>query len=168
MMREKLLSKLEKKGKKLDPLEQEAKKGVIGEMSRQAGAAMGDKIHPRMKAEISSDSKEGMKKGLDKAAGLVDKANPYDTDPEKLVENAEEDMHEDLDHDNEEGESAEHKAKVFGHDEEGSPEEEAMESPEEESKEDVEAEHADHSPEELDAKIQHLMELKRKKEHGLA
>lgn len=129
MLKDKLMKKLNKKGD-LDPLEKDAKLGVVKELSRQASGMMGSKVHPAMKAEISADSKEGLKAGLDKASHLV----------------------------------------------EGSPEEEAQESPaeelaegdKEESDEEIEAEHADHSPEELDAKIQKLMALKHKKEAGQA
>lgn len=173
MLKDKLMKHLAKKGAKdLDPMEKDAKMGVIGELGRQASSMLGDKIHPLKKVTVASDSKEGLKAGLDKAAGLVNHGLDHEHDPEKMVESAEEELHADLDHDNEEGESAAHKQAVLGHhsemDAEGSPAEEAAESPHQESEEDVAAEHADHSPEELDAKIAHLHALRAKKLSGRA
>jgi hypothetical protein len=176
MLKDKLMKHLAKKGvKDLDPLEKEAKLGVASELHKQASDMLGGKIHPAKKVTVAADSSEGLKAGLDKAAGLVDSANQHETDPDKMVESAEEEMHADLDHDNEAGESPEHVAKVKGgmHNPElpmgdESPEEESAESPHQESEEDVAAEHADHSPEELDAKIAHLHTLRAKKLSGRA
>lgn len=163
MLKNKLMQKLDKKGAKdMHPLEKEAKLGVIKELSRQAGSMLGDKIHPMKKVTVASDSKEGLKAGLDKASGIVEGAGSpvdHETDPGKLVESAEEEMHADLDHDGEAGESPEHIAKVAGglHNEpDPSPEDAALA-----------AEHEDHSPEEIEAKIQKLMALKGKKQAGL-
>ena len=50
-MHEKLLSKLAKKGKELDPMEKQAKLGVVGELSKQAGDMLSDKIHPLKRSE---------------------------------------------------------------------------------------------------------------------
>lgn len=148
MFKEKLMKRLDKKGAKdLDPLEKDAKMGVMKELSRQAGSMMGSKIHPMMKAEVASDSKEGLKAGLGKAKQIIEGS------PEE-----------------EAGESKEEEIQEGDHDAgpaEGSAEEEAGESKSEEDAE-IEAEHADHSPEELDAKIQKLIELKHKKESGKA
>jgi hypothetical protein len=134
------MKKIASKGKDLDPLEKEAKMGVIKELSRQAGSMMGDKVHPLKKVSVASDSKEGLKEGLEKAAGLVEHADMHEHDPEKLVEQAEEELGADLDKDNEEGESSEHAEKV--------------------GEKDME----DCSPEELDAKIAELQALKAKKQ----
>lgn len=156
-MHGKLMKKLEKKDKKLDPLEKEAKMGVVKALSKQASSMLGDKVHPMKKVSVAADSKEGLKEGLDKAAGLVDKLNGHQTDPEKLVEESEEELGADLDQDNEDGESPEHSSMV-----EGSPEEEASESSDEENQEMLE-ECAHDSPEQLDKKIQALIKLKMSK-----
>lgn len=142
MLKEKLMKKLASKGKDLDPLEKEAKMGVVKELSRQASSMLGDKISPLKKVTVASDSKEGLKEGLDKAAGLVEKVpmDGHEHDPEKLVESAEEELGADLDKDNEVGEGSEHA--------EGEMEKDMEEC----------------SPEEIDAKIAELQALKAKKE----
>lgn len=71
MLKEKLMQKLDKKGKKLDPLEKEAKMGIAKEMSRQAGALLGGKI-PAKKVTVAAHSAEGLKEGLEKAEDLVE------------------------------------------------------------------------------------------------
>lgn len=152
MFRQKFMKKMQEKGKKLDPLEQKAKMDVVNELHGQASSMLGEKIHPLKKVTVASDSKEGLEAGLEKAAGMVEKVNKHETDPEKLVEQAEEESSADLDKDNEMDESPEHKAKIL----------------DQQPPEDIEAEHADCSPEELDDKIQKLMALKHKKESGLA
>ncbi len=129
-MYDKLMKKLEKKDKKLDPLEKEAKMDVVKSLRDQAGAMLSDKVKGLKKVTVASPSKEGLKEGLNKA--------------EQIVEGAEEDMGEDLDKNNEEGESSEHKAKVLGEDK-------MMEECE------------DMSPEELEEKIQALMQMKKEK-----
>ena len=155
MLRDKLMKHLQKKGKKLDPMEQEAKMGVIKSLSEQAGGMMGDKVKGLKKVSIMSDSEHGLEKGLDKAKQMVHSKLDEDH-PDGLgdkAEEAEEELGEDLDKDHEEGESPEHQAKVFG--KEGSPEEEASESPAE-----AEAEGDDMSHEEIDARMRHLMHKK--------
>lgn len=136
MNKEKLMQKLEKKGKKLKPLEQKAKLDVIKELSSQAGEALGDKLKGLKKVTVASDSKEGLKAGLEKAEDILEKH-----DRESPVEKMEEEMGADLDHDGEEGESEEHKESVMG---------------------------GEMSPEEIEAKIQELMALKKKKEEQKA
>lgn len=122
MLKDKLMKHLAKKGAKdLDPMDKEAKMGVVSELGRQAGAMMDSKVHPMAKAKHAEGSAEEEKSEL-----------PAE-------------------------EAAEDGAHVPGE-----------ESPEIESEEDIEAEHADHSPEELDEKIQKLMALKHKKESGHA
>lgn len=118
MMHEKLMKKLEKKGKKLSPLEQKAKMDVVKELQSQAGDMMGEKLKGLKKVTVASDSEEGLKAGLEKA--------------EEVLEQKEEAEQED--------ESEEMSA---------------------ESEEEL-------SPEEIDAKIQELMALKKKKEEQQA
>lgn len=114
-MNDKLMKHLEKKGKKLkSPLEKQAKMDVLGELSKQAGSMMGDKIRGLKKVTVASNDKEGLEEGLEKAKELIGKH-----DPDSKIEQAEEELHEDLDHDNEEGESEEHKEKVLGEESEG-------------------------------------------------
>lgn len=159
MLKDKLMKHLAKKGAKdLDPMEKDAKMGVVKELGRQAGAMMGGKIHPAMAAKVEADSPEGLKAGLDKAANIADHVgnNEHEHDPDKLVEGAEEELHADLDKDAEAGESTDHIAKVLD------------DHPEDQEMADIEEEHADHSPEDLEAKIQQLQALKQKKESGRA
>ena len=150
-MRDKLMKHLDKKGKKLDPIDQQAKMGVVKELGRQAKEMLSSKVHPLKQVSVAADSKEGLKEGLDKAAGLVDHGDlDHETDPTKMVEGAEEELHADLDHDGEEGEPAAHVAKVLGH------HSEMDASPEDE-------EHAAMSPDEIDAKIAKLHAVRAKK-----
>lgn len=142
------MKKMEKKGKKLSPIEKEAKMGVLKDLSSQAGNLLKDKLKGLKKVTVASDSKEGLGKGLEMAEKLIGKtAGPEGRDPEKMVEEAEEERGEDLDKDNEEGESAEHKANVFGTDE----------------GDDDMADMEDCSPEELEEKIQKLQAMKQEK-----
>jgi hypothetical protein len=136
MEHKKLMEKLEKKGKKLNPLEKKAKLDVVKELSSQAGEMLGDKLKGLKKVTVASDSKEGLKAGLEKAESILEKH-----DEASPVQKMEEEMGADLDHDGEEGESEEHKEEVLG---------EEM------------------SPEEIEAKIQELMALKKKKEEQKA
>lgn len=73
-MHDKLMKKLEKKGKKLNPTEKEAKMGVLKDLSSQAGSMLKDKLKGLKKVTVASDSPEGLKAGLEKAEELVDKA----------------------------------------------------------------------------------------------
>lgn len=145
---------LTKKGAKdLDPMDKEAKLGVVGELHRQASSMLGDKVGKGMnKVSVAANSKEGLHRGLQKADSLL--GHPA----------AGEDS--ELDHT---GTSPDHEA-------EGSPEEEAHESHAEALAEgdispedaELEAEHSDKSPEELDAHIEKLIALKHKKHAGKA
>lgn len=114
-MHDKLMKKMmEKKGKKLDPMEQHAKMGVVQALSDQAGAMLGDKVKGLKKVDVASNSAEGLAAGLDKAKQMI-KTKADMAKPDGLgedAESAEEELHEDLDHDNEDGESAMHKALV--------------------------------------------------------
>ena len=134
------------KAKKLSPIELKAKTNVLEQLKQAMQDEMGGKLSGLKKVTVASDSKHGLEQGLDKAKHLL--GSHEDADQEQ-VEGAEEDMHEDLDHDHEEGESPEHQDMVMGHDEEESPSEEASESPEDEMSEDS-----------LDKKIQELLAKK--------
>jgi hypothetical protein len=154
MLKDKLMKKLGQKGAKdLEPHEQAAKMGVVKELGRQASSLMSDKIHPMKKVTVASDSKEGLKAGLDKASGLVDRVPEMEHDPEKLVEGAEEELGSDLDHDGEAGESDEHLGKILDHMTHNEPEAGSMEQ----------GSHEEMHPDEIDAKIAHLQSLKAKK-----
>lgn len=131
-MYEQFMKKLGKKGKKLEPNEKEAKMNVVKELSKQAGDMLGDKVKGLKKVSVASDSKEGLKAGLSKA--------------EQIVEGAEEDMGLDLDKDNEEGESEEHKKAVYG-----------------EKEPNMAEECKDMSAEEIEKQIQALEDLKKEK-----
>jgi hypothetical protein len=132
------------KKKSLSPIETKAKTNVLESLKNSMQDLMGEKVSGLKKVTVASNDKEGLKAGLDKAKNLLGNHESAD------VEGAEEDLGEDLDHDQEEGESEEHKAKVLGlSDEEESPEEEASETPSEEMSED-----------ELDQKIQELLKKK--------
>ena len=159
MLKDKLMKHLAKKGAKdLDPMDKEAKMGVIKELGRQAGSMMHSKVHPMMAAKVEADSPEGLKAGLDKAAGIADHVgnNVHEHDPEKIVEGDEEELHADLDKDSESNESSDHIAKVL------------QDHPEDQEMADIEEEHAEHSPDDLEAKIQKLQALKLKKQSGRA
>lgn len=71
-MKDMLMKKLEKKGKKLDPLEKEAKMGIVKEMGRQAGALLSGKIPGKKQVTVAADSSEGLKEGLEKAEDIVE------------------------------------------------------------------------------------------------
>lgn len=139
MFKERLMKHLAKKGAKdLDPMDQKAKLDVVGEMHRQASSQLGKKV------------------GLKKAVEEEDAELEHPGGKEGVEGSPKEEA------------SESHSEAIAEGDIEGSPDEEATESPEEESKEDIEAEHAGHSPEQLDSKIQHLMNLKHKKQSGRA
>jgi hypothetical protein len=170
MLKDKLMKHLNKKGAKdLDPMEKDAKMGVIGELHKQANAMLHGKVHPAGKVTVASNSKEGLHHGLLKADELLKHSGGEDSVRDHTGTDLPHAEQEEVENDQ-------------GHDEhEGSPEEEANESPEEAAAEgddvspedsehdaDLEAEHADKSPEELDEHIQKLTALKHKKSAGLA
>ena len=146
-MNDKLMAHLKKKGKKIsNPNEKEAKMDVLGELARQAGDMMKEKVGSLKKVTVAAPDSEHLKQGLDKAKEMISH------NPDDKMEQAEEELHEDLDHDNEEGESPEHKAKVLGQEE--SPEHESAESPEMEASEHM-------SPEQIDEQIKQLIMKKK-------
>lgn len=76
MYKEKMLERMKKKGKELDPNEKEAKMGVVKELSRQASSMLSDKSKPKAKVEVAANSKEGLKEGLEKAEELLEGDKP--------------------------------------------------------------------------------------------
>jgi hypothetical protein len=76
MMHEKLMKMLEKKkAKKLKPVEQKAKMGVLKELKDDMSSEMGSGLKDMMakKVSVMAGSKEDLEKGLDKAKELVGK-----------------------------------------------------------------------------------------------
>lgn len=154
---QKMLDKKKMGGHGLSDIERDAKMSVVDAMKEMANDEMSGRLNGLKKVSVASNSPEGLEKGLDKAKELVRKgpeASLHDSDMEDL----EEDAHEDLDHDNEEGESPEHQEKVLGH----LPEEDHEMAPGEE-----ESEYGHMSEDELDAKLQELMKLKAMKSRGV-
>lgn len=160
---------LAKKGAKdLDPMEKDAKMGVIGELHKQASSMLGHKVHPMNKVSVASNSKEGLHHGLLKADKLLQHSGGDDS------------VRDHTGTDLPDAEQKEVEADQGSDALEGSPEEEAHESHDEAMSEgdispeasehdaDLEAEHADKSPEEMDAHIKKLMALHSKKKAGLA
>ncbi len=153
--------------KKLSPLEQKAKMGVVKDLRDLAAKHMSDKLEGLKKVTVASDSEEGLKHGLDKAKEIVSSpemehmrseaergfgahADQLAGDENKHVHDMPEtaDAHEPLrDEQDEEAEE--------------SPSEEEHESPEEEASE--HDEHDDMDEDELDKKLQHLMAMKERK-----
>lgn len=114
-MRDKLMQKLEKKGKKLSPIEKKAKTDVVKSLSSQAGKMLGDKVKAlKSKVGKTGEGNDTLEKYEKKAAELTGaKIDLEGRDPEEMVEESEEEMGMDLDNDEEHDESAEHKAKVL-------------------------------------------------------
>jgi len=89
-MQDKLMKKLEKKGKKLNPVEKEAKMGVLKDLSSQAGEMLRDKLKGLKKVTVASDSKEGLKEGLEKAEEMVAGAPEQEKEMPEMEESDEE------------------------------------------------------------------------------
>lgn len=136
--------------KKLSPVEQKASSKVLDELRKHAQSMMSDKIKGLKKVTVASDSKEGLKKGLSKAEEILGtKKSASDVTESPIGEEfgESEDATKDL---------AEHtQDEIEGLDEE-SADHEAMESPEYEA-----SEEECKTPEEVDAKIAQLMQLKK-------
>lgn len=62
---------LEKKGKKLSPVEQKAKGDVLSDLRDQASGMMSDKLGSLKKVSVMAPDEEGLKEGLDKAKDFV-------------------------------------------------------------------------------------------------
>lgn len=115
--------------KKLSPIDQKASKDVLGDLRKLAQGEMKGKMDSLKKVTVSSDSKQGLKKGLEKAEEIL----------------------------GDEGEEC----SICGSKECTS--HEMDESPEyEQEEESEEIDSPELSPEEIDAKIQELMQLKAK------
>ena len=74
MMHEKLMKMIEKKkAKKLSPVEQKAKMGVLKELKDDMSSEMGGNLKDMMakKVSVMAGNKEDLKKGLEKAKELV-------------------------------------------------------------------------------------------------
>jgi len=74
MMHEKMMKMLEKKkAKKLSPVEQKAKMGVLKELKDDMSSEMGGSLKDMMakKVSVMAGNKEDLEKGLDKAKELV-------------------------------------------------------------------------------------------------
>lgn len=69
-MKEKMMKMLAKK-KDLHPAQKQAKMDVVNELRQMASEAMHDKMDGLKKVSVMSDSKEGLKHGLDKAKEVV-------------------------------------------------------------------------------------------------
>lgn len=81
---DRLMDKMKKKGKELDPLEKEAKMSVVKAMREAASEEMTDKLGKLKKVTVASDSKEGLQAGLDKAKEMMEKM------PEGMEQSSEE------------------------------------------------------------------------------
>lgn len=80
---QKLLEKKKKEGKSLSDVEKEAKMGVVDDMKKMAMDEMSNDLHRGLKkVTVASGDKEGLKKGLDKAKELLDKAPGEEESPE--------------------------------------------------------------------------------------
>jgi hypothetical protein len=139
-MRDKLMERMGKKGKKLNPLEQKAKMDVVKSLSEQAGSMLGDKVKAMKQVTVAAPDKKGLVEGLEKAEDIIEGDENEASVSEMMKDKASDDMESD---------------------EEGS----EMESEDEEESEsdDMMEECKDMSPEELDDKIQKLLELKKEK-----
>lgn len=65
------------KKKEMSPAEKKAKLAALGEANGMASKMMKDGLSGLKKVTVASDSKEGLKKGLDKAEELVKGENPF-------------------------------------------------------------------------------------------
>ena len=129
-MFQKIIDKKKAEGKSMSPVHKEAKGSVLSDlMDHLEGMGM-DKVKGMKKVSVASDSKEGLKTGLDKAKELV---SGHESDDSQV--------------DDEMEESPEHEASE-------SPEEESSEH-EEKSPEELQAE-----IEELKARLEQLTSMK--------
>lgn len=143
--------------KKLSPLEQKAKIGVVKDLRDLAAKHMSDKLGDLKKVTVASDSSEGLQDGLNKAKEIV--SSPEMAHMASAAEKGYGD-HEDMlagdenQHVHDMPETADAHASM--RDEE---DQEAQLSPDQEEH----SEHDDMDEDELDQKLQHLMALKERK-----
>lgn len=135
-----------------DDMKKNAKLKVLKELRNMASGMMSDDVKSGMakKVTVASDSTSGLKKGLDKAKGVVDEmANKSDFD------------HSALNAANKKGNDG--SADSEGLDDHDADEEEsdAMHN-EDANEDDAEDMNEEHTPESLDAQIKHLTDLKQR------
>lgn len=102
-MMDKLMKLMEKKGKKISPIEQRAKSDVLAKLRGEASDSMGEKLNGLKKVSVAAPDEEGLKAGLDKAKELLgedqedDEASEYEvSEPDAAPsEKNEEDMYKD-------------------------------------------------------------------------
>lgn len=92
--------------KKLSPLDQKASLKALGDFRSEAQKLMKDKMNGLKKVTVASDSKEGLKEGLEKAEDLLSKGSDkysseqanenFEDRDEHLLDEMEEDMEESL------------------------------------------------------------------------
>lgn len=144
-MHDKMKKMLHKK-RDLNPNEKHARMNVVKHLRDMASEDMGHKLDGLKKVSVMSDNQHGLEKGLDKAKQIV--SNP---EMKSLVEGAENPYS-----------GAEPFAE--GGEVEESPEHEMSESPLEESQEHDLSEFHGLDMDQIDEKLQQLMELKRQME----
>lgn len=130
-MRDKLMERMGKKGKKLNPLEQKAKMDVVKSLSEQAGSMLGDKVKAMKQVTVAAPDKKGLVEGLEKAEDIIEGDENEASVSEMMKDKASDDME--------------------------------SEDEEESESDDMMEKCKDMSPEELDNKIQKLLELKKEK-----
>lgn len=81
-MMDKLKKVLDNKKSKLSDVQQEAKMKVMQALSDEMGGAMKEKLKGLKKVTVASDSKEGLKKGLEKAEQIVAGGDSADSEAE--------------------------------------------------------------------------------------
>lgn len=141
--------------KKLSPVEQRASSKVLDELRKSAQGMMHDKMKGLKKVTVASDSKEGLKQGLSKAEDILDLKKKSGSDltksplgeelgKSKVIKNLDEAHPDEIDH-----LSSEHEADESNEFEDA--EQEGMQEGMEECK----------TPEEIDARIKQLLDLKK-------
>lgn len=88
---------LEKKGKKISPIELRAKKDVLSEIDGGLSDKMGERLSGLKKVSVMAPDEEGLEKGLDKAKQLVDKMPEMEEEGEEYEEESSELSMEDID-----------------------------------------------------------------------
>lgn len=158
-MNKEKLQKLLAKKRNLPEAEKKAKMDVVKGLSDD----MADHMHRRMgglkKVEVASDSKEGLKAGLDLAKQVASRESHGFSDGGEAEQSYQPSDHDQMKEPEEEGK------KYMDADTEGTRAEEASESAEEEA-----SEHEDNfqglDVNQIDDKIQKLLELKKQLEHS--
>lgn len=177
-MREKLHKMMSKK-RDLSPNERHAKMDVIKEMRNAASELMGGKMDGLKKVSVMSDSKQGLKHGLDKAKEIVsdgeedqmqhDAEAPYSDDKHAMEEHMGEDQSNNMGDESHGKQAYAEGGEVEGLEEspdQGDYEAVDQESPaEEESEDEDENEFHGLDMHELDDKLQKLMKMREKMGH---